>query len=77
QSLQQTTDDLVSQLRNINLGKEQYNQLSQALRLSDFVKFAKYIPTENDNETVFNTIKKTIEDIEKLNPVSSGKEEQT
>ncbi|MES1225563.1 MAG: LPXTG cell wall anchor domain-containing protein, partial [Bacteroidota bacterium] len=74
QSLQQTTDDLVSQLRNINLGKEQYNQLSQALRLSDFVKFAKYIPTDADHKNVFDTIKNSIQVIEKMNvaPASAG-----
>lgn len=73
-SLQQTTDDLVRQLKGINLGKEQYDQLSQALRQSDFVKFAKYIPTETDNITVFDSIKKSIVTIEKLNPVSPAKE---
>ena len=73
-SLQQTTDDLVRQLKSIQLSEQDYNQLAQALRLSDFVKFAKYIPTENDNTTVFATIKRTIEQIERLNPVSSVKE---
>jgi hypothetical protein len=74
-SLQQTTDDLVRQLKTIHLTEQDYNQLAQALRLSDFVKFAKYIPTENDNTTVFATIKGIIEHIEKSNPVSSTKEE--
>lgn len=67
-SLQQTTDDLVMQLRSIDLNKDEYNQLSQALRLSDFVKFAKYEPTDTDNKNVFDTIKKSIEEIERLNP---------
>lgn len=74
-SLQQTTDDLVKQLRSIKLSEPEYNELAQALRLSDFVKFAKYIPTENDNTTVFATIKRTMEQIEKSNPVPSAKEE--
>jgi hypothetical protein len=73
-SLQQTTDDLVRQLKTIRLNETDYNQLAQSLRLSDFVKFAKYIPTENDNRTVFTTIKGTIEQIEKSNPVSPVKE---
>ena len=74
-SLQQTTDDLVRQLKSIQLNAQEYDQLAQALRLSDFVKFAKYVPTESDNTTVFATIKRTMEQIEKLNPVSSVKEE--
>ncbi len=44
-SLQKTTDDLVIQLKSLNLNKEQFDKLSQSLRLSDFVKFAKYIPS--------------------------------
>jgi LPXTG-motif cell wall-anchored protein len=68
QSLQQTTDDLVIQLKALHFDKERYDQLAQALRLGDFVKFAKYVPTEMDNENVFTTIKKTIQQIENLNP---------
>ena len=74
-SLQQTTDDLVYQLKNIHLDKEQYDQLAGALRLVDFVKFAKYIPTDADHANVYDTIKKTIEQIERLNPVTTAKEE--
>jgi hypothetical protein len=74
-SSKQTTDDLVAQLRGIHFDKDQYDQLTNALRLVDFVKFAKYIPTENDHVNVFATIKKTIEQIERLNPVSAAKEE--
>jgi hypothetical protein len=67
-SLKQTTDDLVVQLKAIHLDKEQYDQLAASLRLVDFVKFAKYIPTDDDHVNVFETIKKTIEKIERLNP---------
>lgn len=68
-SLQKTTDDLVIQLKSLDLTKEQFQQLSQALQLSDFVKFAKYVPAESDNKTVFDTIKKAIEIIEKKDAV--------
>lgn len=63
-SLQKTTDDLVGQIRNLNLDRELFNQLSQSLQLSDSVKFAKYIPSEQDNNMIFDTIKKAIEKIE-------------
>jgi hypothetical protein len=66
-SLQKTTDDLVMQLRTIMLDKEQYAVMQQALRLSDFVKFAKYIPSAEDNSSAFNSIKKTIQSIEQNN----------
>jgi hypothetical protein len=65
-SLQKTTDDLVVQLRGIPIAKEQFERLSQALRLSDFVKFAKYIPGNEDDRDIFETIKQTISEIEQL-----------
>ncbi len=64
-SLQKTTDDLVVQLKELNLSKEQFDKLSQSLRLSDFVKFAKYIPTNDDDTSAFNEIKNAINNIEK------------
>ena len=64
-SLQKTTDDLVVQLKSLNLDKEQFDKLSQSLRLSDFVKFAKYIPNNEDDSNAFNEIKNTIMNIEK------------
>ena len=65
-SLQKTTADLVLQLRDLNFSKEQFDNLSQALRLSDFVKFAKYIPTNDDDKNCFEEIKKSILTLEQL-----------
>ena len=64
-SLQKTTDDLVIQLKGLGLDKEQFDKLSQALRLSDFVKFAKYIPGNEDDSNSFNEIRNAIVTIEK------------
>lgn len=64
-SLQKTTDDLVLQLKNLNLSKEQFDRLSQSLGLSDFVKFAKYIPSDDDDRTCFEEIRNAIMTIEK------------
>jgi len=63
--LQKTTADLVLQLRDLNLSKEQFDKLSQALRLSDFVKFAKYVPTQEDDKKTFEEIYNSIMTIEK------------
>ncbi|MEI9809798.1 MAG: hypothetical protein WDO16_19105 [Bacteroidota bacterium] len=65
-SLQKTTDDIVVQLKSIPVGKEQFDKLSQALRLSDFVKFAKYIPSGDDDRHAFDAIKTTITAIEQI-----------
>jgi hypothetical protein len=65
QSMQKTTDDLILQLKSLNMDKDRYNELAQALRLTDFVKFAKYEPAVLDNENVFTVIKNAITQIEK------------
>jgi hypothetical protein len=65
-SLQKTTDDLVVQLKGMPVTKEQFEKLSQALRLSDFVKFAKYVPSPDDDKAIYETIKDSINAIEKI-----------
>ncbi len=65
-SLQKTTDDLILQLKSVALVKGLADQLNQALRLSDFVKFAKYQPTEADHQSCFNIIKEAIEKTKQL-----------
>ena len=61
-SLQATTHDLVGQLKN--LGLPQFDELSRSLSLSDFVKFAKYIPSAEDDKGTFTVIFKSIQQIE-------------
>lgn len=64
-SLQETTDDLVQQLRQLKLPEDDHNELAQSLRMSDFVKFAKYEPNETDKGNSFTIVKHSIDMIEK------------
>jgi hypothetical protein len=66
-SLQETTNDLVAELKGIPFDKVQFEKLSQALQLSDLVKFAKYIPAPEEDKNAFETIKSSITSIERLN----------
>ena len=65
-SLQKTTDDLVVQLRSLQLPTEEFNRLAQSLRMGDFVKFAKLEQAESDKSDSFKTIRDFIENIEKI-----------
>lgn len=65
-SLQKTTDDLIAQLKVVPLEPALASQLYQALRMSDFVKFAKYQPGEVDHVSVLEIIKTAIEKTEQL-----------
>ena len=60
-SMVKTNDELVLQLRQLNISNEQFSQLAQALRMSDFVKFAKYLPDEKNNEENFSIIQSSVE----------------
>lgn len=46
---EKTNEELITQLSKFQLSSEQFSQLAQCLRLSDFVKFAKYLPATSDN----------------------------
>jgi hypothetical protein len=65
-SFSKTTDDLSIQMQKLNMDREQYADLLQALRLSDLVKFARYQPAKTENETSIDTIKQSIITIENL-----------
>ena len=65
-SLQKTTDDLVKQLKGVGLSITDHESLSRSLQLSDFVKFAKYEPSDEDNSEVLKVVKQTIETMEGL-----------
>jgi hypothetical protein len=65
-SMQKTTDDLVVQLKGLPIDRLQFEKFSQSLRLSDFVKFAKYVPSADDDRNTFETIKNAIVAIEKI-----------
>jgi hypothetical protein len=65
-SLQKTTNDLVVQIQSLNMAKDPFDRLAQSLRMGDFVKFAKYIPVQEDDRIAFENIKQGITEIEQL-----------
>lgn len=70
-SLQQTTGDLVAQLKTAGIEGGLYKELADALQLADFVKFAKYETSAADDIKAWETIRKTIDHIEQsIKPVA-------
>jgi len=65
-SLQATTDDLVVQLKALGLDKSNYEQLAGTLRQSDFVKYAKHVPSTEEDQQAFDVIHRSIQQIEQL-----------
>ena len=60
-TMERTNEELIIQLRSLNLSNEKFSQLAQALRMSDFVKFAKYQPGNDDNQHNFEIIHSAIQ----------------
>jgi BatD DUF11 like domain len=59
-SLEKTNEELIVQLRKLSLEKDSFQQLATALRMADFVKFARYQPDASDNEKNFIVIQSAI-----------------
>lgn len=49
-SLEKTNEELIVQLRQMPMDADTFSQLATALRIADFVKFAKFQPNAEDNE---------------------------
>jgi hypothetical protein len=59
-TMEKTSEELILSLSEMRMEREDFSKLSAALRMGDFVKFAKYIPGPNDNETNLEIIKSAI-----------------
>src|SRR5258708_37266238 len=49
-SLSETNEELIGQLRPLPVAPAQFDELTETLRMSDFVRFAKYQPGTADNQ---------------------------
>lgn len=47
---EKTSEELILKLRTLSLSQDHWSRLSETLRRSDMVKFAKYIPAAEENE---------------------------
>jgi hypothetical protein len=59
-TMERTNEELILQLSNLDMQKEAFTHLAGALRMSDFVKFAKYIPDVYDNERNLEVVRSSI-----------------
>lgn len=60
-TMEKTSEELILSLSKLNMERESFSKLTEALRMGDFVKFAKYIPGPNENETNLDVIRSAIE----------------
>jgi len=65
-SFSKTTEDLSVQMEQLNMQREQYQQLVQTLLVSDLVKYARYEASPQEKEHSFDSIKEGIISIENV-----------
>ena len=70
ESMQQTTGDLVEQLRKLNLPAKDFSELASTLQFSDLVKFARFDSSPAEDQQSFTTIRSSIEWIEQDKPAN-------
>jgi hypothetical protein len=64
-SLKKTNEEIIYELRSQFISDALRAQLNEALRISDFVKFAKYQPDEAMNQRSFEIIQNAIQSLHK------------
>lgn len=59
-TMEKTNEELILTLNNQQMDRDSFLKLTSTLRMSDFVKFAKYVPGPNENETNLEQIRSSI-----------------
>lgn len=61
-AVEMTSDEILSEVRNLQLDNSIFSKLQETLTTADLVKFAKANPSPSQNETAFNDINTFVED---------------
>ena len=59
-TMEKTSEELILAMSNLNLEREHFSELATALRMGDFVKFAKYVPGPYENGQNLELIRSSI-----------------
>lgn len=59
-TMEKTSEELIHNLSDLKLDREVFSNLSSALRMGDFVKFAKYIPGPYENDSNLEVIRSAV-----------------
>ena len=60
ESMERTNEELILQLSREEMPRDSFTRLATALRMSDFVKFAKYVPDQPENEKNLEVIRSSV-----------------
>jgi len=68
-TMEKTSEELILSLSNLNMDRDLFSNMTAALRMGDFVKFAKYIPGPYENDTNWEVISKSIISLNETKPI--------
>lgn len=54
-AMEMTSEEIIESLKPLGLHDKEYNDLIMLLRTADLVKFAKFIPIDDDNDTYYHS----------------------
>lgn len=60
-TFERTNEELIMQLSRMKISRDSFLNLAQSLRMADFVKFAKYRPSADDNRNNFGIVRNAID----------------
>jgi len=60
-----TSDEMLMELGDFNLSKEQLSAFANCIRMGNAVKFAKFIPSQQESETCLQQVRATITEVNK------------
>jgi hypothetical protein len=66
-TMEKTNEELILQVKQTGLPHDELIKLAQVLRMSDVVKFAKYVPASEDNEQSMKTTASSVQLLNNLN----------
>lgn len=64
-TFERTNEEMILQLSKLNIARDSFISLAQSLRMSDFVKFAKYRPSESETQNNLETVRSSIDILDK------------
>lgn len=64
-TFERTNEELILEISKLGIPRDAFSSLAQSLRISDFVKFAKYQPSADDNRDNLNVVTSSIELLDK------------
>lgn len=64
-TFERTNEELIMEISKLGIPRDAFSSLAESLRISDFVKFAKYQPTADDNRNNLMIVTSSIELLDK------------